>query len=1258
LGAVLVVLGTVTAAVGVGEIVTPAQLAAADNGYGPGTGPQAPTQHWGGAYVLTGVPGYGYCIFPGSASPTELPTTPWSPVAYPGSGVFSDGQMAALAYFAERYQGTGWNGYPVNTTVAAIAQIAYTSAGGTTPPGSRAPAALVAAITAWMTTYAGPWSISLTMTPPSGSTFTANRNYSGTVTVRSATGAGVGGLQLTPPPTGGPGANQISNFEWLAGTTNAAGQLSFVWNIGGVPPGGLFSAQGMNVVGDAPGTAPPAYGAPGGSGGQLMMVSGASELLGTSFGGFVITTFSLTGTISITKAVNDPAYYGPGGAVFQIRDGFGNVLDTLVTDGNGNAGPSIPLTATTTGTQYAVVEVTAPPGYQLAPPMVVTIHPHTTTVASFTGTDTELAVPAALGAAKVDATTGDPVAGAVFDFRYDSADNGVYDQDLGSCTTSGAGTCQPPTQNTAGGWLPGWYQVTETAAPPGYWLDPATTVQTVFLAPGATAVASVTFADRFLGSLSLTKTGNDTAYWGIAGAAFTVSGPAPSAAVVGTLTVGATGSTNTLTGLVPGTYHLAETTVPPGYAAVTPITVAVTAGHATTTTAAADAVQPGSLVVSKTDAATATALPGATFDVRYDPTGSGTYSVDLGSCTTGASGTCSPTANDGTGFLPGNYEVVETTAPTGYYLPTPPPTDHVTVDPGAAATAAFTDARLVPASFTKVATGSVNPTQLVLAGAVIDVTAGATYGGTPVTTCTTDVHGNCTTTTVLISGQPYCWSEVTAPPGLAAGATGCFVADNAQGAQPITVTDAGEFVAIAVKKVDAADPTTTLPDAVFSLYRQDGGTGPNAPTPPAGAPTEPGQTWVAQATTDATGTATFPLQFPGYAYCVVEVQAPANYVLSSTEHCTTVLQGTTATPAPVTTVTVSDTEAQATVAAHKFNAASPTTGIPGAVYDLYVVGQGAPWGAPTTGPTGGAAEPGDTWWARGTTSSAGDLSFTVPSGYSWCFQEVTAPVDYTLDPALHCTSTITTATPAPTATVALPETLAMVPLYGRKFDSANPHQMVPGATYELVGQGTVPPGWTPHTDPHTFPVPAGDWYYGDATTNTQGMASWTVPAGYSWCMHEVASPPGYQPDAAWHCTAVITTATAPSTATMALPEVAIVPPAPPVLAFTGGPPEWLIELGALFVLIGGTIVLVTRRRRGRGSSTGSVPPTVPPGPPPASGPGAAALLMTPGEMGPSFTVSSPATPGADRLAGRAAPRGRWYSQVVVRLGRRRTRRGS
>jgi LPXTG-motif cell wall-anchored protein len=612
---------------------------------------------------------------------------------------------------------------------------------------------------------------------------------------------------------------------------------------------------------------------------------------------------------------------------------------------------------------------------------------------------------------------------------------------------------------------------------------------------------------------------------------------------------------------------------------VTPFTVAVAVGHATTTTAAADAVQPGTLIVSKTDATTAAALPGATFDIRYDPVGSGTYRVDLGSCTTDASGTCAPAPNDGTGFLPGNYEVVETAAPPGYYLPTPPPTDHLTVDPAASATAAFTDALLVPASFTKVATGSVNPTQLVLAGAVIDVTAGPTYGGTPVATCTTDVHGNCTTTAVLISGQPYCWSEVTAPPGLAAGATGCFVADNAQGAQPITVTDAGEFVAIAVKKVDAADPTAVLPGAVFSLYRKDGGTGPNAPTPSTGAPTEPGQTWVAQVTTGTTGVATFPLQLPGYAYCAVETQAPANYGLDSTEHCTTVLAGTTATPVPVTTLTVSDAEAQATVAAHKFNSATPTTGIPGAVYDLYAVGAGPPSGPPSAAPTGVATEPGNTWWARGTTTNTGDLSFTVPSGYSWCFHEASAPPDYSLDPALHCTARITTTTPAATSTVALPESLALVEVFAHKFDSLDPGTAVPGATYELVGQGPVPPGWSAPAGPDGDPVPTGDWYVGLATTDGQGDASWSVPAGYSWCMHEVSVPAGYQPDPSWHCTAVISTTTPPGAATMALPETPIPAPALPSLPYTGSPAAWQAALGGAFLLSGGVLLLVARRRK-------------------------------------------------------------------------------
>lgn len=1193
-------LGISVTALGVSSVIAPSLPASAANSFGPGIGPQGGGQHWGGAYVLQNVPGYAYCIQPGAAGPDQIPNDQYSPVAYPGAGGgYTDGEMAALAYFAEEYQGSGYPGWSVNDTVAAIAQIAYAAGGGTTPPASQAPAALVAFINSWIATYAGPWTISLSMNPPSGSSFGINTNYSGTVTILSATGNGVGGLQLTSPPIGGPSVNQVSNFVWLAPTTNSAGQISFTWNIDGIPPtfGGAFSAQNINVVNGAAGTAPPTYGAPAGSGGQIMLVSGSSEGLGTSFGGVAQSQGAVTGTISISKAVNDGAYYGPAGAQFQIKDGFGNVLDTLTTDSNGNAGPSVSLVAVLSGVDYDVHEIVAPPGYQLAIDQVVTVYPGQATQVNYTGGYTEQAIPAQLGAAKIDAETNQDLAGATFDFKFDSQNNGTYDQDLGSCTTSGSGVCQPPTQNTTGGWLPGWYQIIETAAPTGYWLDPATTVQTVYLTPGATNLASVTFADYYLGSLSLTKSGNDTAYWAIAGAAFTVTGPAPSTATVGILTVGANGQTNTLTGLVPGQYHLVETTVPSGYSAVAPFDVQVAKGHATTTTSAADHIQPGTITLSKTDATTATALPGATFDVRYDSANDGTYSVDLGTCTTNVSGTCSPPANDGTEYLPGNYEAIEEKAPTGYYLPTPPPTATFTLEPAGSVTQGFTDHLLVPASFQKVPTDNFNPQTVILAGAVINVTSGSTPGGPVVATCTTDKSGSCTTASVLISSQPYCWVEVSAPPGLQSGANGCFTADNAQGAQPITATDAGEFTKPTLTKVDTQSPNTLLPGAIYDLYRVDNGQGPpvNAPTP-FETKSFAGQTWVAQATTNSVGVAVFPLQFPGYRYCYLELEVPANYVLNPDEVCTPgVVQGLTTTPAVAANVTVGDQEQPVTITAHKFNAASPTTVIPGAVYDLYVEGQGPPSGSPNLpAPPNVVPEQGDTWWARGTTNANGNLAFTVVAGYAYCYKEVTAPGNYVLDPGLYCTPIVTTSSPISATTVALPETLAMVQIYGRKFNSTNPNLLIPNATYEVVGQNTPPPGWTPTPNPNNYPVPAGDWYYGTATTDTQGMVDWSVPAGYSWCMHEVSAPPGYQPDTGWHCTPIVTTSMIAVQATVGLPEQ---PTAPPVLPFTGGPSGLLVYGGGATALVGLGLMMATRRRRegpsggdGGGGPGGSPPP--------------------------------------------------------------------
>jgi hypothetical protein len=287
-----------------------------------------------------------------------------------------------------------------------------------------------------------------------------------------------------------------------------------------------------------------------------------------------------------------------------------------------------------------------------------------------------------------------------------------------------------------------------------------------------------------------------------------------------------------------------------------------------------------------------------------------------------------------------------------------------------------------------------------------------------------------------------------------------------------------------------------------------------------------------------------------------------------------VLTGTTVTPAPVVTVTVPDTQATVALSAHKFNTEAPGTVIPGATYDLYVEGGAPPSGVPSVPPNDAAVEPGDTWYARGTTDQAGNLAFPVPAGYAWCLLEHAAPVDYVPDPALHCTAVITTSSPPGASTVALPETLATVHLSAHKFNSQFPDTVVPGATYELLAQGSAPPH--PQTSPRSAgdPVPAGDTYWAQGTTDSEGILVFAVPAGHSWCLRELQTPPGYQLDPAYHCTAVLTTDTTATAATIALPEI----PTAVTLAFTGGPGLWFGGGSLLLAMGGGGLWMVGGRR--------------------------------------------------------------------------------
>ena len=1108
-----------------------------------------------------------------------MTTRPRATITRPGGApAGAGGTWNALGFAFSEGQGNGyWTGQPgqyTRTQAAVAAKLLYDAVVWGQPVGSLTPgvAAAYNAFDYWYLQAAG-----MAASPP--------QLYVGLLSATTTfTGSATDSIHLQFPGTGSPLVGQPLLVSITGGTFNSPGGPTVI---------GASTDSGGNVYvtifSTAPGTIAVTVTTTVGVGqpGLGFYHPTTGDLAAQIIAGFPAPTglsatqhltahnipATPTGTISIQKAGDDTAYYNLTGAVFTVFQGSNPPVATLVTGPTGASPPSgfLPVG------NYQVHEVSAPYGYTTAPDQIVTVVAYTNTVASYAGAYEDHIVPATVTIHKVDAQGTAPLAGAVFDVRYDPNHTGNYSEDLGTCTTSGSGTCSPA-GNDGAALLPGDYQITETQAPPGYYLNPATATQTVTLTPGE--AGSVTFSDFLLGSLSLTKSGNDTAYVGVAGAVFSVSGPAPSTTVVGTLTVAATGTSNTITGLVPGIYTVTETTPPPGYQPVTAVTVALAVGHATTTVAVADTVIPSTLTLAKADAESGAPLAGAVLDVKYDPTGSGTYSQNLGTCTTGTGGSCVPAGNDGpSALLPGNYEITEVTPPPGYIVDPTTSTQRITLTPGQAGTATFRDHLLVPAAFQKVASGNVNPTQVIYAGAVIDVLQGNATGP-EVATCTTGSSGGCSTASVLVSGSAYCWTETQAPPGLQGGANGCFVADNAQGAQPVTVTDSGLFVGIQAKKVAADDPTVTLPGAVFDLYRVDNGQGPDAPTPPAGTPAEPGQTWVAQATSGSGGLADFPLQFPGYAYCVLEVTAPTNYVADPTEVCSGVLNGVATVPAPLTTLTVADMQASVILQAHKFNSLSPSTVIPGATYDLYVEGPAPVSGIPGPEPPGVTPEAGDTWYGRGTTDTSGQLSWTVPAGYAWCLLEVSAPPDYAMDPALHCTGVLNAGAPLATTIIALPETLAQVEVSAHKFDALAPNTVIPGATYELLVKGPAPVGYTPPPVPSTVTVPPGDTYWAQGTSNTLGVLAFTVPAGSSWCLHELMAPSQYQVDPGYHCTGVVTTDTAASVATVALPEQPVPTPAT-MLAFTGGPSLWIAWAGVLMVGAGGGIVVVTRRRQRR-----------------------------------------------------------------------------
>jgi hypothetical protein len=217
---------------------------------------------------------------------------------------------------------------------------------------------------------------------------------------------------------------------------------------------------------------------------------------------------------------------------------------------------------------------------------------------------------------------------------------------------------------------------------------PAGSGAQTLLAAVAPASASSSLIGTMTSSalLKIVKSTNDPSYVPApAGVVFNVLNA--SATVVDTLTTVAGGVAGpSLPNLTPGNYTIVEVSVPAGSGLglnTTPAPFTVTpadvsgATPVTLTVPVLDSVIPGSIVLSKTNSDTGVGLPGAQFSVYYDSLDNGSFTTQIvgpnpgGTFSTAANGTIVDPSGALALLLPGDYQITETVAPTGYALPSP-----------------------------------------------------------------------------------------------------------------------------------------------------------------------------------------------------------------------------------------------------------------------------------------------------------------------------------------------------------------------------------------------------------------------------------------------------------------------------------------------------------------------------------------------------------------------------------------------------------